>query len=99
MASDRGHPVQQEAKALNHSFGMTNMCTSFRNFASFAKGFVLATAVAGLSASANAAPEKRVALVMGNGAYEKVAPLANPPSDARAVSAALKRMGFEVVEG
>jgi hypothetical protein len=38
---------------------------------------------------------RRVALVIGNGAYED-APLANPVRDARAVSAILKCAGFEV---
>ena len=40
-----------------------------------------------------------VALVIGNGKYQKVAELLNPSRDARAVSAALKRIGFSVVEG
>jgi len=48
---------------------------------------------------AEAAPDRRVALVVGNGAYQNVPPLINPLSDAKAVSAALKRLGFEVVEG
>jgi uncharacterized caspase-like protein len=46
-----------------------------------------------------AAAEKRVALVIGNGAYKSAIPLDNPVTDAKAVSAALKRLGFEVVEG
>ncbi len=43
--------------------------------------------------------EKRVALVIGNSAYKSVVPLENPVTDAKAVSAALKRLGFEVIEG
>jgi uncharacterized caspase-like protein len=50
-------------------------------------------------AGAHAAPDRRVALVIGNAAYQNVPPLANPLSDAKAVSASLKRLGFEVVEG
>ncbi|WP_187639955.1 caspase family protein [Bosea sp. F3-2] len=46
-----------------------------------------------------AVPERRVALVIGNSAYTAVPPLANPQRDAKGVSAALKRLGFEVVEG
>jgi len=42
---------------------------------------------------------KRVALVIGNGAYEAAPKLANPVDDAKAVSASLKRLGFQVVEG
>jgi uncharacterized caspase-like protein len=42
--------------------------------------------------------EKRVALVMGNSAYEKVNPLANPVNDSGAISATFKNAGFDVVE-
>ena len=45
------------------------------------------------------APERRVALVIGNGAYREVPALANPLADAKAMSASLKRIGFDVVEG
>ncbi len=48
---------------------------------------------------AQAVPERRVALVIGNSAYTAVPRLANPQRDATAISAALKRLGFEVVEG
>jgi uncharacterized caspase-like protein len=44
-------------------------------------------------------PERRVALVIGNSAYTAVPPLANPQRDAKGISAALKRLGFDVVEG
>lgn len=43
--------------------------------------------------------EKRVALVIGNGAYQSVPELQNPLADSKAVAAALKRIGFDVVEG
>lgn len=52
-----------------------------------------------LMSPASAAAERRVALVVGNAAYTAVPPLANPLRDAQAISAALKRLGFEVVEG
>src|SRR2546421_1526880 len=42
--------------------------------------------------------EKRVALVIGNSAYQKVAPLTNPANDARIVAAMLKQVGFDSVE-
>lgn len=42
---------------------------------------------------------RRVALVIGNSKYEYSSPLANPSNDARAVAAALKRLGFtDVIE-
>jgi uncharacterized caspase-like protein len=45
------------------------------------------------------AAEKRVALVIGNGAYRAPLELANPPEDGRAVADALGRVGFEVIQG
>src|SRR5258708_6936186 len=42
---------------------------------------------------------RRVAFVVGNGAYKNVAQLPNPPIDAKAMAAALRNVGFEVVEG
>jgi hypothetical protein len=49
--------------------------------------------------SAEAAAGRRLALVLGNGAYVHAPALANPPRDARAVAAAFRRLGFEVIEG
>lgn len=42
-------------------------------------------------------PERRIALVIGNGAYT-AAPLKNPVNDARAMAGALERCGFAVAE-
>lgn len=41
--------------------------------------------------------ERRVALVVGNGAYSS-SPLRNPPNDARDIAAALRAVGFTVIE-
>src|SRR5688572_32960785 len=49
--------------------------------------------------AAAAKAEKRVAFVVGNGNYKNVAALPNPPIDAKAMAAALRNVGFEVVEG
>ena len=57
----------------------------------------IAAAVLGATA-AEAAPD-RVALVIGNGAYKSVAPLPNPGNDAADMATALRRIGFDVVEG
>jgi hypothetical protein len=43
--------------------------------------------------------EKRVALVIGNGAYERADKLANPVTDSRRVRNSLSKLGFEVVYG
>ena len=45
-----------------------------------------------------AVAETRVALVVGNSAYQSTTPLANPMNDARDMTAALKAVGFDVVE-
>ena len=42
---------------------------------------------------------KRLALVIGNGAYTNVSPLKNPPNDARDMATSLKSLGFEVTSG
>src|SRR5215813_13649811 len=42
--------------------------------------------------------EKRVALVLGNSAYQNVPPLANPVNDAALMADTLKRAGFDVVD-
>lgn len=42
---------------------------------------------------------KRVALVIGNGAYKNVSTLENPKNDSADVAQSLRGLGFEVVEG
>ncbi len=41
--------------------------------------------------------ERRVALVVGNGAYQNAGTLRNPVNDARAVAESLRRLGFDVM--
>src|SRR3990172_4500702 len=55
--------------------------------------------LAAILAPAGAQAEKRVALVIGNGAYSNTAPLNNPANDAADAAGVLQRLGFEVVEG
>jgi hypothetical protein len=50
-----------------------------------------------LPATLPAQAERRVALIIGNGAYEHVGPLRNPVNDARAMAQTLSRMGFDVL--
>lgn len=51
-----------------------------------------------LGADQSAAAAGRVALVIGNAAYQNTEPLANPVNDAEAVAAALRRLDFAVIE-
>jgi hypothetical protein len=61
---------------------------------------IAALSAAGLLVSADAAfADKRVAFVVGNGAYRNVAPLPNPAVDARSMAKLLRNVGFDVVEG
>jgi formylglycine-generating enzyme required for sulfatase activity len=55
--------------------------------------------VAMLATAPIAQAEKRVALVVGNSAYQQVPRLTNPANDAADVAAALKKLGFQVIEG
>ena len=59
-----------------------------------ASALVASVLLSALPGAAGAA--ERVALVIGNGAYEKAPYLANPRNDAADVGAALDRLGFEV---
>lgn len=43
------------------------------------------------------AAEKRIALVIGNSAYQHAVPLANPKNDSSDIAAKLENLGFEVV--
>jgi uncharacterized caspase-like protein len=58
-----------------------------------------ALAATWLIAIAPALAQERVALVIGNSGYQHATALANPVSDAKAMSAALKDLGFHVILG
>ena len=62
---------------------------------------IAALSAAGLLISANtdAFADKRVAFVVGNGAYKNVPALPNPAVDAKSMARMLRNVGFEVVEG
>ena len=56
---------------------------------------VAATPLPAVATAAN----RRMALVIGNGAYTAVRSLPNPPNDARAIANRLREIGFTVSEG
>src|SRR3954453_9217028 len=60
---------------------------------------LILSAICMVLAAGTASAEKRVAFVVGNGAYKTAAPLPNPSVDAKAIAATLRNVGFEVVEG
>jgi uncharacterized caspase-like protein len=59
---------------------------------------VLAVAALLLLVCQPAFAQKRVALVIGNSAYQNVVPLANPINDAAIMATTLKNAGFDVVD-
>ena len=69
-----------------------------RNFATKLSALLILSSVAVAMLAAPAAAVKRIALVIGNGAYEKVGALTNPPNDARLIARTLRGLGFEVIE-
>ena len=77
-----------------------NGILSFSAFAvRWLSAWALSVAVLFLVGSAASAASDRVALVVGNSAYEHTDALRNPGNDAAAMASALGRLGFEVVLG
>ena len=62
--------------------------------AAIAFGFAASASLAGVSVD-----QKRVALVIGNGAYRNAVRLDNAVFDARAVADGFRKLGFQVVDG
>jgi TPR repeat protein len=63
------------------------------------RGLALLLVLATHTATALAARESRVALVIGNSAYQNTATLTNPRNDALDVAVVFKQLGFKVIEG
>src|ERR1700689_430411 len=79
--------------------GFANSFYSLKIGSCLAAGLAMGAAMFAAPGAAHADPEKRVALVIGNGGY-KIAPhLDNPVNDAKAVAETLRNLGFEVVDG
>lgn len=60
-------------------------------------GIVVLIGCFAIGLNAQESGEKRIALVIGNGAYQNVPGLDNPGNDAADLSAELRRVGFEVI--
>jgi hypothetical protein len=61
--------------------------------------FIATTLLTQVCAVAPGYAEKRVALVIGNGAYRHAEKLANPVNDVRGIRHALASLGFDVIFG
>ena len=60
--------------------------------------FIALFVLCGFSSAHAATTEKRVALVIGNGAYPNVGELPNPPNDAKLMAKTLRALDFDVIE-
>jgi hypothetical protein len=58
---------------------------------------VLAVAIFAMGFGASAFADKRIALIIGNSAYSRVARLSNPENDAQDTAATLRGLNFEVI--
>ena len=65
----------------------------------FSPGFLNVAILMSLYAQVARAEGKRVALVIGNGAYKHAGELRNPRNDARDVADSLEKLGFAVIFG
>src|SRR5262245_27239741 len=62
------------------------------------RAFVVLSLLHGLLTAAAPAEAKRIALVVGNGQYDKIPSLANAQRDAGAIADRLRDFGFEIIE-
>jgi uncharacterized caspase-like protein len=64
------------------------------------RALIIALSALGILLTANPAKaDRRVALVVGNGAYRNAAKLPNAPLSAKAMAALLRKIGIDVVDG
>src|SRR5262245_64677674 len=60
---------------------------------------IVALALSAVPSSSQAAPEKRVALVIGNAAYANISALQKPINDAQKMAEVLRGLNYEVIVG
>ncbi|MGY4452318.1 hypothetical protein ACVWZR_006978 [Bradyrhizobium sp. i1.3.1] len=100
VASDAGSKANQATAKVRLSLVMDALAPIPRDAPSPApQPAPQQTGAAPAPSPAPATPGKRLALVIGNGAYAHVKALPNPANDARAVARSLRDIGFTVSEG
>src|SRR5512140_1438946 len=78
---------------------MTGILRSYRALALIVAALAVAAFAPGIEAqTTHGRKEPRLALVIGNGAYQ-ASPLTNPVNDAEAMAEALKATGFTLIRG
>ena len=75
-----------------HIRGSIKFCLKYLGLTGFSILFAL-------TSSYSARAENRVALIIGNSAYEHTTPLPNPKNDAVVLTRVLTRLGFDVISG
>jgi tetratricopeptide (TPR) repeat protein len=95
LASDAGSKANQATAKVRLSLLSDPVAPSSPAAPSDQKETVTTTPATAAGTSAG----RRVALVIGNGAYAHVKALPNPPNDARSVAKSLRDIGFAVSEG
>jgi tetratricopeptide (TPR) repeat protein len=98
VASDAGSKANQATAKVRLSL-LTDAPAPPRSAPSAPEQKAASTPIAPPAAAANTSSGRRVALVIGNGAYAHVKALPNPPNDARSVASSLRDIGFAVSEG
>jgi hypothetical protein len=107
-SQDQAHAIWPSESTVDRCFGDKSSCQLGRapderlavpseNPASTVAKTAPAPSAATVSTTPAAANDHRIALVIGNSAYEKVPALPNPERDARLVAETLRRTGFESV--
>jgi tetratricopeptide (TPR) repeat protein len=94
--SEKKHDLAQaRADYRSAAFALT----PYDNFETALARQIARERLAALAPQAPATPDKvrRIALIIGNGAYKNVHQLDNPPRDAKLIAAALKDVGFQTV--
>src|SRR5262245_35190648 len=85
----RGHRLRRLLAGCRHCAAIAALAVAL---------LLVVPADTGSERSPGAAPQARVALVVGNSAYRGTPRLDNPRNDAADVGAALRRLGFHVIE-
>src|SRR5690349_24925503 len=96
--AETGTPVFS-TDALWSSWRVKLGCHSCERGSTMARIISFVCTLIALWPSSAAQTEKRVALVIGNSAYQNTGELRNPSNDATDMTAALRRLGFEVTDG
>jgi len=100
VACDRTWLVQSALEAQDDAMGRAGYRARLAVLAVLALAFLLAGAsILDAELPVRSMAPRRVALVIGNSAYQHTHRLENPKNDAAEMAAALRGLGFQVIEG